>query len=271
MVIFPNAKINLGLSVLQKRDDGFHNIETILYPIPLNDVLELIIAPDKNFRFTVSGLEIPGSKETNLCVKAWELLQHDFSLPAIKMHLHKVIPMGAGLGGGSSDGVFMLKLINRAFQLGLSIEKLEECARQLGSDCAFFINNKSAFAYGKGDQLTPININLSGHFLVLVKPDVHINTKGAYDGIIPVETGISVSKIVQFPIEEWRDNLNNDFEKSIFRSHTVLSEIKDRLYQSGAVYASMTGSGSAVYGLFNNEVDLEDSFKEHYFWSMWLL
>lgn len=270
MVIFPNAKINLGLSILKKRDDGFHNIETILYPIPLHDVLELIIAPDKNFRFTVSGLEIPGIMETNLCVKAWEFLQKDFNLPAIKMHLHKVIPMGAGLGGGSSDGAMMLKLVDSVFQLGLSIEKLEEYARRLGSDCAFFINNKPAFAFSKGDRLKPVGIDLSGYFLVLAKPDVHVNTKEAYSGIVPITQEISMSKTVQLPVEDWRDNLNNDFEKSIFQSHPALSEIKDRLYQSGAVYASMTGSGSAVYGLFSDEVNLGGSFEGDYFWSGWI-
>ncbi|OYT13730.1 MAG: 4-(cytidine 5'-diphospho)-2-C-methyl-D-erythritol kinase [Bacteroidetes bacterium 4572_114] len=270
MVLFPNAKINLGLSVLQKRDDGFHNIETILYPIPINDALELIIAPDKNFTLTVSGLQIPGNTKTNLCVKAWELFQHDFNLPAVKIHLCKVIPMGAGLGGGSSDGAFMLKLIDREFQLGLSNEKLEEYARRLGSDCAFFIKNKPVFAFGKGDRLSSVNIDLSGYFLVLAKPDAHINTKGAYSGIMPKTPEISVGQTVQLPVEEWRDNLNNDFEKSIFQSHPKLSEIKERLYQTGAVYASMTGSGSAVYGLFNDEVDLGDSFEDHYYWSGWL-
>ena len=270
MVVFPNAKINLGLSVLIKRDDGFHDIESILYPIPLNDALELIVAPDNKFDVSISGLEIPGNKNTNLCHRAWELLQHDFGLPAIKIHLHKIIPMGAGLGGGSADGAFMVKLISQVFRLNLSIEKMEHYARQLGSDCAFFINNTPAFAFAKGDQLMPVEVDLSGFFLVLVKPDVHVNTAVAYQGIKPERPELSLSEIGKLPVEEWKNKMKNDFEKSVFYAHPDLGNIKKQLYQYGAIYASMTGSGSAVYGLFNEVVDLRNPFKDHYYWSGWL-
>jgi 4-diphosphocytidyl-2-C-methyl-D-erythritol kinase len=270
MVVFPNAKINLGLSVLKKRDDGFHDIESILYPIPLNDALELIVAPDNKFTFSVSGLEIPGNKNTNLCLMVWELLQHDFGLPAIKAHLHKAIPMGAGLGGGSADAAFMVRLINQVFRLNLSVGKMEDYARQLGSDCAFFINNTPAFAYGRGDQLKPVEVDLSGYFLVLIKPDVHINTAEAYQGIKPSFPEFSLSEIGKLPVEVWKDKMKNDFEKSVFHAHPVLGDIKKQLYQSGAVYASMTGSGSAVYGLFKENVDLQFHINNHFYWSGWL-
>jgi len=268
MVVFPNAKINLGLSVTQKRTDGFHDIETIMYPIPLKDALELVLAPDGIFEFSVSGLEIPGNKQSNLCFRAWELLQHKFKLPAIKMHLRKVIPLGAGLGGGSTDGAFMIKLIDHVFQLNLPAEKMDNYARQLGSDCPFFINNNPAFASGRGDKLRPVEFDLSGYFLVLVKPNVHVITAEAYAGIKPELPEISIANIIQQPVDEWKDKLKNDFEKNLFQTHPELLKIKDHLYDAGAVYASLTGSGSAIYGLFKQEVDLKHQFKDYFYWSV---
>ncbi len=267
MVIFPNAKINLGLSVLSKRGDGFHQIESAMVPVPINDALELIVATDRNFGLTVSGIEINGHPENNLCVKAWKLLQPAYNLPGIKMHLHKVIPMGAGLGGGSADGAFTIKLINQVFDLGLSPGVMESYARQIGSDCPFFIKNQPALAFDKGDQLKQIEIDLSGHFLVLVKPDVHISTAEAYAGISPKIPDMPVNKIIQLPVEEWKRLLKNDIETNIFKIHPVLSEIKDKLYHSGAIYASMSGSGSAMFALFKTEVELRGHFSGCYYWS----
>jgi 4-diphosphocytidyl-2-C-methyl-D-erythritol kinase len=270
MVIFPNAKINLGLSVLQKRSDGFHQIESAMYPVPINDALELIVAPDRKFGFSVSGIEIQGNTENNLCVKAWKLLQTAYALPEVKMHLHKAIPMGAGLGGGSADGAFTIKLINQFFKLGLSEDVMETFARKLGSDCPFFIRNQAALAFDKGDQLKQIKLDLTGYFLVLVKPDVHISTAEAYAGISPKVPDMLISKIIQLPVEEWKGRLNNDFETSIFKILPALNKIKNTFYQSGAVYASMSGSGSAIYGLFKNEIELKDQFKNYFYWSGWL-
>lgn len=270
MVIFPNAKINLGLSVLKKRSDGFHQIESVMYPISINDALKLIIARDEKFGFSSSGINIPGKSENNLCIKAWKLLQATYNLPEVKIHLHKVIPMGAGLGGGSADGACMIKLIDQVFGLNLSVGRMEDYARQLGSDCAFFINNQAALAYDKGDQLKPVELDLTGYFLILVKPDVHINTAEAYAGIIPKVPETPMEEIIRFPIEEWKDRLKNDFETRIFKTHPILSETKEILYQTGAVYASMTGSGSAIYGLFKKEVGLKDRFSNCYYWSGWL-
>jgi len=270
MVLFPNAKINLGLSVLRKRDDGFHDIESLLFPIALKDALELIVSPDGKFGFTYSGLNIPGNLENNLCVKAWKLLQADYDLPEVNIHLRKVIPMGAGLGGGSADGAFMVKLIDHVFSLGLTDKMMENYARKLGSDCAFFIQNKPALVFDKGDQLKPIELDLSGYFLVLVKPQVHISTAEAYTGIHPAVPEVSVQKAIQLPPGEWKNRLKNDFEKSVFKTHPFLLEIKETFYQSGAVYASMTGSGSAVYGLFCNEFEIKDRFDNVFYWSGWL-
>jgi len=270
MVIFPNAKINLGLSVLKKRSDGFHQIESVMYPISINDALELIIAPDKIFGFSSSGINIPGKSENNLCIKAWKLLQAAYNLPEVKIHLHKVIPMGAGLGGGSADGAFMIKLIDQVFGLNLSVDRMEDYARKLGSDCAFFIKNQAALATDKGDHLKPLELDLAGYFLVLVKPDVHISTAEAYAGITPKVPETLIKEIIRFPVEEWKNRLKNDFETSIFNAHPILSETKEFLYQSGAMYASMTGSGSAIYGLFKTEVELMDRFSNCFYWSGWL-
>jgi 4-diphosphocytidyl-2-C-methyl-D-erythritol kinase len=241
-----------------------------MYPVPIYDALELIVAPDKKFGFSTSGIKIPGETNNNLCVKAWKLLQADFNLPEVKIHLHKTIPTGAGLGGGSADAAFMLKLIDQVFALKLSVYKLEDYARQLGSDCAFFINNKAAMAYDKGDQLKIVELDLAGYFLVLVKPDVHISTTEAYAGISPKTPLMPVSKTIQFPIEEWKGRLKNDFETSVFKTHPSLIEIKEKLYQSGAVYTSMSGSGSAFYGLFKVEIDLKATFENCFNWSGWL-
>jgi 4-diphosphocytidyl-2-C-methyl-D-erythritol kinase len=270
MVLFPNAKINLGLSVTKKRSDGYHNIQTVLCPVPLCDALELVQSADSRFRFHTSGLKIPGDAAGNLCMKAWELLQKAFSLPPVRIHLHKAIPMGAGLGGGSSDGAFMIRLIDQFFELGLSVEAMEAYARQLGSDCPFFIRNAPAIAEGKGDYPVPLQVDLSGKYLVIVKPDVHISTGDAYAAIKPAQPEINTAEIVGRPVEEWRNLLTNDFERVLINKFPEIGRIKSKLYEHGALFALMSGSGSAVYGIFDQKVELEKYFRGNFYWSDWL-
>ena len=270
MIVFPNAKINLGLSVTEKRDDGYHNIETVFYPLPLRDALEVIIAPDGRQKFTASGIEIPGNPDQNLCLKAWNLLQKDFKLPPVQIHLHKVIPLGAGLGGGSADAAFMIKLVNQEFELNLSIAGMQELAGKIGADCPFFIENKPTFAFGKGDNFSPVEMSLSGSFAVIIKPDVNVSTASAYAGIIPQKPAVGVNEVINLPIEKWKEILKNDFEESVFKKHPEIGIIKDLLYKNGALYASMSGSGSAVYGIFGKKVDLKKYFGNHICWEGWL-
>jgi 4-diphosphocytidyl-2-C-methyl-D-erythritol kinase len=255
MIQFPTCKINLGLSVISRREDGFHNLETIFYPVPLNDALEIIPAPDGVFQFRITGLDIPGGIEDNLCVKAFRSLQPDFGLPAVKMHLHKAIPMGSGLGGGSSDGAFTLKILNELFALGMDKEQLKNRARGLGSDCAFFMENHPQYAFEKGEQLEPISIDLSGFYLVLIIPGIHVATAAAYRLVTPQMPEHPVKEVIQLPVEDWKDRLLNDFEKPVINKHPLIGVIKNRLYDEGAVYAAMSGSGSAVYGLFTEQPD----------------
>jgi 4-diphosphocytidyl-2-C-methyl-D-erythritol kinase len=253
MIQFPNCKINLGLNVISKRSDGFHNLETIFYPVPLHDALEIMIAADGVFQFHVTGFAVPGGNDQNLCVKAFRLLQADFGLPEVKMHLHKAIPMGSGLGGGSSDGAFTLKMLNDLFTLGLDNDQLKDHVRHLGSDCAFFIENYPQFAIEKGEQLEPVSIDLSGLFLVLVFPDIHIVTTDAYKMVLPRIPSRPIREVIMMPMEDWKDLLINDFEKPVLEKYPVIGEIKQKLYDEGAVYSCMTGSGSAVFGFFKEE------------------
>ena len=273
MLCFPNAKINIGLAVIEKRPDNFHNLETIFYPVPLSDILEIIeekgnVNSKVNFRST--GLEIPGNLENNLCIKAYNLLYKDFELPAVNIILHKIIPMGAGLGGGSSDAASVLILLNQMFNLKLDENQLISYSSQLGSDCAFFIRNKPALGTGKGDILEPVNIVLNGYYLVLVKPSDFVGTAEAYAGITPHNSEKSLKDLISCPISNWKNYVVNDFEKSIFQKHSAISILKYNLYKSGALYASMTGSGSAVYGIFNGEVKLKNSFPDYFYWGGWL-
>lgn len=270
MVLFPNAKINLGLRVTRKRADGLHDINTVFYPVPLCDALELVVAGDDKFEFTQTGITIPGDEGDNLCIKAWKLLEKDFRLPPVKIHLHKIIPIGAGLGGGSSDGAFMIKLINQVFSLSLNTGQMEDYARKLGSDCPFFIKNQPVFAFGKGDDFEALNVDLSGYFLVIVKPDVHISTKDAYASIRPAANGVNFPEASKCSKAQWRDSFTNDFENPIFEKFPLIPKIKSRLYDLGALFALMSGSGSAVYGLFDKEVDLKKNFPDFFFWQGWL-
>lgn len=250
MVVFPNAKINIGLNVVEKRPDGFHNIESIFYPIKeLYDVLEVI--PYNKLSFSSTGIEIPGKIETNLCVKAYQLLKTDFNIPFVKIHLHKVIPIGAGLGGGSADAAFMLKALNELFGLNLSVAQLVNYAQQLGSDCAFFIANNPAYAFDKGDMLQNITLDLQKYRIKVQYPDIHIGTAEAYAGITPKKADVKLTELIKKPISDWQKSIKNDFEGSIFPNHPSIKALKEKMILDGALYASMTGSGSAVYGFFN--------------------
>ncbi|MEQ9299125.1 MAG: 4-(cytidine 5'-diphospho)-2-C-methyl-D-erythritol kinase [Cyclobacteriaceae bacterium] len=256
MISFPNIKINLGLRITSKRADGYHNIESCFYPVPWCDALEITEANE--FSFESSGLSIPGKSSSNLVVKAYEQLKKDFDLPPIKVHLLKSIPMGAGLGGGSADGAFMLKLLNEKFKLGLTDKQLESHALRLGSDCPFFIKNQPVIAKGRGEIFEAINLNLDGKYVVLINPDLHIGTKEAYEGVIPKPSEADLKEILESTsIAEWKDSVKNDFEKSAFKLHPSLKNLKEELYHQGAHYASMSGSGSTMYGIFSLDPNLE--------------
>ncbi len=266
MVSFPPCKINLGLNITSKRADGYHDIETCFYPLPWTDILEII--PSREFSFLYSGTAIPGELDQNLCIKAYQLLREDFDLPSVSIHLHKIIPTGAGLGGGSSDAAHTLKLLNTIFDLDLSLEALKKYASKLGSDCSFFIEAKPMLGEGKGEILTALALDLRGYYLILVKPDVHISTAEAY---AKVKLQLSFKNIKNYleksHITEWRNQLKNDFEESVFKNHTIIGEIKATMYKKGALYASMSGSGSSVFGLFNFQVDLKQQFYGMTYWA----
>ena len=255
MITFPNAKINLGLSITEKRPDGYHNLETVFYPVALEDALEIRTSPeaDKKFSLHQYGMEISGNPEDNLVVKAYLLLDKEFHLCPIEIHLYKHIPSGAGLGGGSSDAAFMLKLLNEHFQLNLSEDQLEIYAATLGADCAFFIRNAPTFAEGIGNIFSPIPLSLKGYQIVLVKPDIFVSTREAFARIKPHRQEIPLKEVIKRPIEEWKERMVNDFEESVFPQFPAIKEIKEKLYEVGAIYAAMTGSGSSVFGLFRPE------------------
>ncbi len=255
MITFPNAKINLGLNIVEKRPDGYHNLETVFYPVPVEDALEVNILNEstQKFRLHQAGLEIAGEAENNLVVKAYKLLDERFNLPPIDIHLFKHIPSGAGLGGGSSDAAYMLKLLNEKFNLKLSDENLEEYAARLGADCAFFIRNTPTYAEGIGNIFSPISLSLKGYQIVLVKPDIFVSTREAFARIKPHRQEIPLKEVIKRPIEEWKERMVNDFEESVFPQFPAIKEIKEKLYEVGAIYAAMTGSGSSVFGLFRPE------------------
>jgi 4-diphosphocytidyl-2-C-methyl-D-erythritol kinase len=266
MVSFPHAKINLGLNVIRKRNDGYHELETCFFPIGWTDILEII--PSNSFQFSSTGLVIEGNSENNLCVKAYQLLRQEFDLPPVHIHLHKVVPMGAGLGGGSSDAAFTLRQLNDKFDLGLSQQKLEEYAARLGSDCAFFISDLPRLGNGRGEVLSPVSVSLKGKFLVVVKPDVHVSTAEAFAGIRPGTTSVSIKDVIEGkPIHEWKHFLKNNFEEFVFQKHASIAKIKQELYNQGATYASMSGSGSSVFGIFEKKIELADIFKGMAYWS----
>jgi 4-diphosphocytidyl-2-C-methyl-D-erythritol kinase len=262
MVSFPNAKINLGLAITEKRNDGFHNLESCFYPVNWCDALEIIEAP--KLTFTSSGIEIPGDSSSNLCMKVYETVKKDFDLPPVHIHLHKNIPIGAGLGGGSADASFTLKSLNSIFHLSLTETQMEDYVRPLGSDCAFFVRNQPVFAYGKGDQFKDINLSLAGHTILIIYPGIHISTKEAYNGVQPRSPEHALEQTLMQNISSWNNRLLNDFETSIFPNHPELEQIKTNLYENGALYASMSGSGSAIFGIFPSQKLPEFDFPKQY-------
>ena len=261
MISFPNCKINIGLNIVGKRSDDFHNIETVFYPLTLCDALEVL--PSKSLagdEFIMQGIQLEGDPEQNLCIKALQLMRKEIAFQPVKIVLMKKIPIGAGLGGGSSDAVFTLKMVNEYSDAGYSDEQLIGMSSKLGSDCPFFIINKSVFATGKGDQMTPVSFSLEGYTIVIVKPPVFVSTAEAYSGTTPVIPERSLKELIQLPVSEWHDVIKNDFEKTIFQHHPEIAAIKQKMYDMGAVYASMSGSGSSVFGIFNESLKAPDSF-----------
>ncbi|WP_456461423.1 4-(cytidine 5'-diphospho)-2-C-methyl-D-erythritol kinase [Reichenbachiella sp.] len=256
MIAFPNAKINIGLNITSKRADGYHNLSSCFLPIDWKDALEII--PADEFEFTSSGLDIPGDSSGNLCVKAYELLKEEHNIPPVKMHLHKVIPMGAGLGGGSADGAFALKLLNDQFELGLTKNQLEAYAKTLGADCPFFIDKKPKLVAGIGEVMEDISIDLSGYSIVVVFPGIHVSTKTAFSGITPKEPSYDLKAILLQSPKTWQGTVVNDFEETVFAAYPDIQKIKNQLLDLGADYASMTGTGSAVFGVFRIGVSLEN-------------
>ena len=261
MISFPNSKLNLGLNVIRKREDGYHDIETVFYPIGLSDILEVI--PDNHstssktvrkkagIKFFPTGLPINGAEQKNLCIRAYDLLRQDFeSLPPVQVYLHKAIPVGAGLGGGSADGSFCLRLLNQKFHLKLSTEQLLDYALRLGSDCPFFILNRPCFATGRGEFLHAIDLDLSGYSFVIVNPGIHISTAWAFQQLQPGAPSRSIKNIIELPVTQWKDSLRNDFEEPVFKHHPTLAGIKSLLYEAGAIYASLSGTGSCFYSIF---------------------
>lgn len=252
MLVYPNAKINIGLNVVEKRDDSYHNIETVFYPIGLSDVLD--ISPSEtcsDYSFSADGITIEGDPESNLIIKAYRLLQSEYDVPPVDISLIKQIPFGAGLGGGSSDAAFTLTTLNKLFNLKISTKKLEDFAAELGADCAVFVRNKPVFATGIGNIFSPIDLSLKNYFLLLIKPDIHVSTPEAYSQVKPEQPQISLNELIRQPIEEWKNTIKNDFETSVFRLYPEIETIKENLYAQGAIYASMSGSGSSVYGIFD--------------------
>ncbi|KAB3744572.1 4-(cytidine 5'-diphospho)-2-C-methyl-D-erythritol kinase [Phocaeicola vulgatus] len=264
MITFPNAKINLGLNIVEKRPDGYHNLETIFYPINLQDALEVTRREnnDKEYTLHISGSPLEGEPEDNLVVKAYKLLKKDYpGLLPVDIHTYKHIPAGAGLGGGSSDAACMIKLLNDKFSLGLSTERMEEYAVKLGADCSFFIRNKPVFATGIGNLFEPVELSLKGYHIILIKPDIFVSTRDAFAEIKPVRPAVSLKEIVKQPMETWKNSMKNDFEDSVFKKFPEIAAIKDELYDLGAVYAAMSGSGSSVYGIFKAPIEnVEDKF-----------
>jgi len=263
MILYPNAKINIGLNITEKRADGYHNIETVFYPIGLCDVLEVLPSDScGEYSFSSSGIRIDGDPDNNLIIKAYRLLKNDFDIPPIDISLIKQIPYGAGLGGGSADAAFMLKALNSLFGLKIATAKLEKYAVKIGADCPVFIRNKPVFATGIGNEFAKTSVSLKGYFLVLIKPDIHVSTPEAYAKVIPQKPEKSLQELVNLPVEEWKGLIVNDFELSVFDAHPQIAAIKQQLYDAGALYASMSGSGSSVYGIFDKEPEILPDFKD---------
>ncbi|MBB4035043.1 4-diphosphocytidyl-2-C-methyl-D-erythritol kinase [Dysgonomonas hofstadii] len=268
MICFPNAKINLGLNIVSKRSDGYHNLETVFYPIGIKEALEIIIKEDlKQDSFFQCGIQVDAIPSDNLVIKALRLMREHYNFPPLEIHLLKKIPFGAGIGGGSADASFMLKLLNETFNLNVTKEKLIHLALQLGADCPFFIYNKPKFATGVGEILEDVELSLKDYYFVLIKPDIHISTKDAFALVTPQQPQTSLKEIITYPVSSWKDLMVNDFEKSVFIKYPQIEDIKKDLYEKGALYASMSGSGSSVFGIFKEEVSIpENLYANHFVW-----
>lgn len=270
MVVFPNCKINIGLYITGKRADGYHNLETVFYPVPWTDVLELVPSGDSQSTLTMTGREVAGKVEQNLVWQAYERLHTLFPdlVPPLSIFLHKVLPMGAGLGGGSADGAFMLRAVNDFCNLGLSETQLVDMALSLGSDCPFFIRNTPQYATGRGEVMEPIQLDLSNYSIQLVCPELAIATKDAFSRITPRTAPLDLRRLTDMPVIDWKDQVYNDFETSVFHQYPVLADIKSQLYEGGALYASLSGSGSTVYGIFpkghRTSIAIDVQVEHHY-------
>jgi 4-diphosphocytidyl-2-C-methyl-D-erythritol kinase len=268
MIIFPKAKINLGLRIIRKRHDGYHDIETLFYPVNFRDALEFVVAPGQanNDILTVTGLDAGIDPENNLVITTLKKLREEFSFPYLKIHLHKIIPVGAGLGGGSSDAATLLKAVNRFYKLLIDDDRLKAIALGLGSDCPFFIDSVPALASGRGEILKPVSPVLTGYYIVLLNPGTGIDTKEAFQQCIPEYQANSLLQLIERPVSEWKDQILNDFENFAFKKYPLIGEIKKELYNSGAFFSLMSGSGSTVYGLFSERPVIPDEFKEFVIW-----
>lgn len=274
MLVQPNCKINIGLNVIERRSDGYHNLETVFYPIPLRENLEFkeLKDSDEEFNLRLPGLQVCSKPTDNIVIKVYLSLKKEFNLPPLDIELYKKIPMGAGLGGGSSDAAFMMKALNEVYNLRLSENDMEKRVSSFGADCAFFIKNKPAFATGIGDQLTPCNLSLKNKFIVLVKPDIFISTREAYSNVKPHPAEHNLLESVTAPIETWKHTIKNDFEDSVFPNHPELTAIKQTLYDMGALYAAMSGSGSTIFGLFDRPTpEASTVFSEHFVFNQQIL
>ena len=274
MITFPVAKINLGLNVVEKRADGYHNLQTVFYPVPIMDALEIVpmsdgFPSDVDCDLKVTNITIEGDEQRNLVVRAYQLLKADYpELPRVHAHLWKGIPTQAGMGGGSSDCGYMIRLLNETFDMGLSSEQMQQYAARLGADCAFFIESRACYAEGIGERLQPIDLNLSGWHIGVVRPDIPVPTKEAFSRIHPHYPALNCRDVVKQPVETWRDRLTNDFEESVFVLHPEIGAVKEQLYKMGATYAAMSGSGSALFGLFKDEPDaLRQTFPDMFTFS----
>lgn len=282
MVVFPNIKINIGLFVTGKRPDGFHNIESVFYPVSWTEALEVV---DRNepassrkdydhkaatevgkVRFYQYGLDIPGEVSNNLCIRVYQLLEEWFNLPAIDIHLLKTLPIGAGVGGGSADAAYCLRALKDFFELRISDQEAMELLAKVGSDCPFFWKNQPMFVHGRGEKMHPIELSLKGYHLMVIHPSIPISTKEAYAGIKPKDAPVDLHLLTDLPMESWREVIHNDFEASVFPNHPELPAIKEQLYEIGALYASMSGSGSALFGIFSEQCNLPNEWSSYSAW-----
>jgi 4-diphosphocytidyl-2-C-methyl-D-erythritol kinase len=268
MIVFPKAKINIGLRITGKRSDGYHDIETIFYPVGLCDALEFVVSPEQNDEdiLTVTGIDTCSNPGDNLVNKSLNALRTEYSFPSLKIHLHKVIPVGAGLGGGSSDAAHMLKAINRHFGLLIEDQDIKAKALEIGSDCPFFIDNEPSYATGRGEILKPVKPFLKGYYLIVLNPGIGINTREAYQNCRPKSSSASLLQITDRPVNEWKELIINDFEEYSFKKHPIIGNLKNELYNSGALFSLMSGSGSSVYGVFLEKPEVSGKIKDFLIW-----